>query len=620
MQQNINRTYIAGQTPNFEAYQNPQLSSGAQRIEDNTLMKQAEKTKDNPLVLVGGTVGFGAGLLWLTNLLNQQLRGDYDKTFFGKMEKWGNDIGSKKAVSAAGEKAHGLGSWIKTNIVNKSEVLRSMWNKPSMGGDMVQGQAAGTLGHLTNSTREFMELYDKNHGTEIFKDILAKTAKDPHKYSKEIKAALKAHPEALNEVMYSKDKWLKLPKFLKKGNTLGELLNKIRLTENYKSFKNPLGAKISGYSFRSLEALSNGMAAGKLAVLMQAVFLAQSLKEGIDAPKGDKFKTFAESMASFMAMMLTMGIQLKAFNAAAGMKFIGMKPENYAKYHETIQKINEAGKAGDEAAYKALKAELKNIKSAKVKFWQKPFKWAGNILSWGRIKETIRPLKAVAKPGSTAGSIGAKMKNAMNMSGYGAKMGVSYAGRFLLIATVVMSLFTDTAVKITHKIIGRPKKSILDKEKDETKTKEQEALDLQKQVEAAKAQQVQQPTPPVQNNPNIRYKEGDLLARLKNPNTQPPMQQGYSQQPNQQGAIGAQSLSNPNQPLSKPIGQPIGAQKMNNNEKEEAPEIVRTYVPNPILGPEAEINPSASRNNRIDALMRQADRAEMQAQKFLNGN
>lgn len=606
MQQNINSAYIAGRNPNFEAYNNnPQISAGAQRIEDNTLLKQAGKSKDNPLVLAGGTLGFGAGLLWITNILNNQLRGDYDKTFFGKLEKWGNEIGSKKPVADAGKKATGLGRWIKTNVINKSEILRSIWTKPSMGGPQVQSQAAGTLGHITNATREYMEFYDKAHGTKLFEDILAKTAKDSHKYADELLDAIKAHPETRDVVMKKPCWWL--PKFAVKGNTLGELSNKIRLTKNYKNIHSSLGAKMSGYTFRGLEALSNGMAAGKVAVLLQAFFLAQSLKEGMDAPKGDKFKTFMESMASFMAMMLTMGIQLKAFNAVAGMKFIGMKPENYKKYHELIDKINAAGKAGDKATHTALKTELKALKKASnVKFWQKPFKWAGNILSWGRIKETVRPVTNVVKPNAGFFSrMGNSIKNGLKLTPYGAKVGASYVGRFALIATVVMSIFTDTGVKISHMIFGRPKKSILDKEKgeDDSAKKVKEAEELQKKLieqeimrrQAEEAQKALN-NPNQFKKPNVKFKEGNILTQMKSNNGHLPA-----------SAMGAQSLGS----------QTLGAQKKDGTE---VPEIKRTYIPSPILGPEEEVSPAESRTARIDQIMRQADRAEMQAQQFLNGN
>lgn len=65
MQSNINSTYFPGQNPNFAAYpNNPQINAGAKKIEDNTLLKQAQKTQDNPAVLIGGTLGFGIPLLW----------------------------------------------------------------------------------------------------------------------------------------------------------------------------------------------------------------------------------------------------------------------------------------------------------------------------------------------------------------------------------------------------------------------------------------------------------------------------------------------------------------------------------------------------------------------------
>ena len=580
MQSNINSTYFPGQNPNFAAYpNNPQINAGAKKIEDNTLLKQAQKTQDNPAVLIGGALGFGIPLLWASSVLNKQLRGNYDDTFFGKIEQFGDRLGNKPALKSTGTKLAAFNEWFKNNVVNKSEILRSIWTKPSVGGSMAQGQATGTMGHLATSARELMEAYDKAHGTTVFKDILEKTAKDSHKYTKEIFEALKAHPETHAEFFNTSKAWVPMPKFLQKGGTLGEIYNKMRLTQNYKNITNSLGKKLSGGTFRALEALSNGMAGGKLAVALQAFFLAQSLKEGLDAPKGDRFKTFAESMASFMAMMLTMGLQLRVFNKAAGLKNIGMSPENYKKYHETSEKRNAAGKAGDEAAYKTLKAELKNIKSGKVKFWQKPFKWVGNLLSWGRIKETVRPLKSTNP-----------LKNAIKMTGYGAKIGAGYVGRFAFIATVVMSLFTDTAVKISHKIFGRPQKSILDKE-EEPKTDEQanaqQLEELKKEIEAEMA--AKQTAQAAQQAQNINYKKGDLLTNMQKPRAQQP--------------IASQSLA---------------AQSVAKTENTELPELKRTYIPSPILGPEAEISPAESRTARIDAVLRQADLAEAQAQRFFN--
>ena len=176
------------------------------------------------------------------------------------------------------------------------------------------------------------------------------------------------------------------------------------------------------------------------------------------------------------------------------------------------------------------------------------------------------------------------------MTGYGAKIGAGYVGRFAFIATVVMSLFTDTAVKISHKIFGRPQKSILDKE-EEPKTDEQanaqQLEELKKEIEAEMA--AKQTAQAAQQAQNINYKKGDLLKKKKKPRAQQP--------------IASQSLA---------------AQSVAKTENTELPELKRTYIPSPILGPEAEISPAESRTARIDAVLRQADLAEAQAQRFFN--
>ena len=45
--------------------------------------------------------------------------------------------------------------------------------------------------------------------------------------------------------------------------------------------------------------------------------------------------------------------------------------------------------------------------------------------------------------------------------------------------------------------------------------------------------------------------------------------------------------------------------------------LVRTYIPSPILGVENTIAPPMSHTAAIDAVLRQADLAEAQAQKYL---
>ena len=69
-----------------------------------------------------------------------------------------------------------------------------------------------------------------------------------------------------------------------------------------------------------------------------------------------------------------------------------------------------------------------------------------------------------------------------------------------------------------------------------------------------------------------------------------------------------------NQPVV--ANQPISATSMNKTAEENAG-IKRSYIPNATLGVENIVQPSATRNAAIDAVLKQADWAEAQAQKFL---
>ena len=84
---------------------------------------------------------------------------------------------------------------------------------------------------------------------------------------------------------------------------------------------------------RSAECLTNGMFSGKGAVLIQAFFIAQSLQEAMKAEKGEKFSTFMASFAELMAMMATIGIQMRIMNSLAGLKNIGMSEANVKQYN-----------------------------------------------------------------------------------------------------------------------------------------------------------------------------------------------------------------------------------------------------------------------------------------------
>ena len=73
-----------------------------------------------------------------------------------------------------------------------------------------------------------------------------------------------------------------------------------------------------------------------------------------------------------------------------------------------------------------------------------------------------------------------------------------------------------------------------------------------------------------------------------------------------------------NSPASQSLYQPSAATGIMQQTPEQNAGITRSYIPNPVLGVENSIAPAtAGRSAQIDAVLRQADLAEAQAQKYL---
>lgn len=91
-----------------------------------------------------------------------------------------------------------------------------------------------------------------------------------------------------------------------------------------------------------------------------------------------------------------------------------------------------------------------------LKWYQKPVKWLGNLISYGRIRETIKPLK------------NNKFATSLAKIPYGLKVGAGYAGRIALLMAVVLPIFSGTAKKLSYAIFGKPVKTL---EKERMKVK-----------------------------------------------------------------------------------------------------------------------------------------------------
>lgn len=588
------------QNANFTAMPNAAPIADKGVVQNNPILNAAANTPDNPLTFLAAAGISSAALMAINNFINNPLQTkNYDETFFKKVETFIDKYASNHKIQNGLNTLKNWGNSIK-NTANKSEILRTLFQKPGVGGSQVQSQAAGAKGHLANraieTMKKYKEYYQKTTGAEFkeFDAILNKAGKESYKYYDDIMSAIRNSSADLTKVMGKKPWWgLGL---VKNKVSLQEILNKDILIKNYKTAGTSIGKKTAGYLMRSIECLTNGMFSGKGQVLIQALMIAQSVNEASKAEKGEKFSTFMASFAELMSFLATMGIQMRVVNHLAGLKHIGMSKENVTKLHEAIEKANQAAKAGNHTEYARqlnIIDKLKDVSkttttagNTALKWYQKPVKWFGKLMSFGRVKETIKPLKT--------------NKFATNMAKipYGLKVGLGYAGRVALLMGVIIPVFSGIAKKISYAIFGKPTKTL------EKQKQMEEAGENTNQIQDGQPLQPEQQVQPLQQ-PQQTYQ-------------QPAQQVQPLQQPAQPGSL-YQQLNNRYQ------NNPMGAQAMSTTTPaatimrtpEQNAGITRSYIPSPILGVENSITPAMTRSAEIDAVLRQADLAEAQAQKYL---
>ncbi len=605
MQQNIpnipiyqNKSYAQlsqnqQQQPSFTA--GNQVSSGSSLIQNNPVLKHAEKAKENN---GGGYMAnlaiTGVGMFGLNEFLNRSLQGNYDKTMLKKMEGWIDKFAAKPKVASAIQKASVKKSALKTWL-EKSELYNTLIKKQSVGGNMVQSQAAGVKGHISTRAIDAMKKYktymEKTTGNPytVFDNAISKYGSEAHLHTNKIMATIaKAGKNGTADLSLKMTKrtWWSFGLFKNKVN-LQEILNKNQLVRNYKNIatagiKPTIGQRAVGTFMRTAECVTNGMFGGIGQVLFQAFFIASALQEARKAEKGEKVGSFAGSLLEQMSYIGAIGLQMRVVNGLAGLKNLKMNPAQFQQHQNLMSKINAAAKAGDAAAYNAGITNLKAFKSSlpKYKGMEKVANIIGKIFSFGRASEMVAPLK---------GNLAGKMA-------WGAKFGLGYIMRGAFIFGVVMPVIAGIAKNIGYAIFGRPTKTIAREKAKEKAEKEAAKNEQQPQNQPPQAVQTPQQPNPVQNpaqpqQPQAQSKPGDLVEKMKHMNENKP--------------IGAQTMT-PDSPT------PIASTDLKSPDSK----IKRTYMPNPILGPEAAVNPASSRSAQIDRIMRQADLAEAQAHKL----
>lgn len=420
------------------------------------------------------------GINLTTNLFNRHLTSqEYSKTIFGKIGNACDALMSKLSfiTNPVKNAFNGLKTFYNNHILGKSQILQSFTTPTKPVSPMVKSQAAGMRFYIVNDAIDAIKKYLgkdsslweqklRELGMNISTKSWEKIQANPVKYSKYLAKKLTTGPAATKEVVLSP--WLKFIGGARKVN-FREIGNKMQVIMG---LKNPNGKSILGKMFNkggliSLEGLTNGTMGPRAFIALNALFFAQSLKAAINAPKGEKFKTFAEEMTQLCAFLVTVPLAIKSYHALAGLKYIGMHEavKNSAGktvikstvdlFRQKIQELNSLNATGtlSKADYKTRLTEIKTLLKGNSKWYQRPLKWIGNLMSTGL--ETINPCKN--------GNILDKILYPLRRLKAGIKrQGIGRIGRIVAIAAVLMPMFSNACVKVCHKIFGRPTKSVLD--------------------------------------------------------------------------------------------------------------------------------------------------------------
>lgn len=360
--------------------------------------------------------------------------------------------------------------------------------------------------------------------------------------------------------------------------------------------KTAFGKGLLKYSNMILEGATNRVAGGKLVAIMQAGYLADVIYKTVktEGGGGEKFKSFMERFTEMISFFVCMPFALKLMHHIGGLQYIGMDKQKLDAYRKALKLHNETAMAGgfkDKAAWKASRNNLKTLRNAGIKNpFTKLLKSIGRTVTVGL--EQIRPYdkKAVVRNG-----VFDKIKDLFRHPKFGMKQMAGYPMRIILGMMILLPMFNKIAVKGSHLLFGKPKKSILDEGKEEEAAKKQaEALQAQQLQQMQQAQQQAQQQTTTQTSQNTRTISGqqspsNLLNRYKN-------------QP-QNGAQNTTTTA-------------TTTNTVNNTPANKPTEPVRTYIPSP----QGVVVNNQTDTSAADAAMMRANNAEKIALQTLKMN
>ncbi len=582
-----------------------------QSTDENPAVKAAQNTGQDPKVLAGA-VGIWVLLKSIVKPINKAISGKYEDSLLGKIGSFGDRVSDALHLDAITSKTNGISKWAKNNRLTK---YFSSTYKTTPKNAFASSMANGTLGELANDASsvikacqdqkiDLTKFFNKADLDDILKEPLKNTdkiinglknagAKDFVEFGGKFKLPFIGDVSlpVFKRKVYFTELANKLTAVGKKGPQT-VIKNGVKIVENAAEAgaKSGLGKNLSKGFLRTLEGLTNGMAGGPAAILIQAFCFAQATKAAIQAPKGEKLSTFTESVFQDLGYYLVGSSSINLLSRAGGNKYRGMSEAALKEYKTILKATNESIANGANVDVKLVKRQLKDLLKGKsktqigetfakqysLKFWEKPLKFVGKLFGSGldKIDPVIKSsdnflVKTFKKLGSKAKGF---------PGGF---------GRFALAMFVITPALVKPIVKLSHLLFGRPTKSVLDKE--DTKTTAPIASD----PNAPNTQ----PGSVNTNGSSSNYL--DMFANQPKPQVQNPVNP-------------AAPINQQDQPLN-PIDE-IPARKIKKDKDSEnnSNEPVRTYVPSSVPTEFAE---STENYSQINDIMRKAEVLEREVLK-----
>ena len=363
---------------------------------------------------------------------------------------------------------------------------------------------------LLGYKQDFIEHIYKTRGTAGLEKIayakkVRKMGFDSVEAFESVKKDIVAHPDKVMEALEkaTKNGDIKVS-IWKKGGNFGKFMHhmfgrEVSFKEYLNKYKaalgkgNPtaLGRALPKALSWFLEGCTNRFAGGKIAVAMQAGIFADMLIHTLKAPKGEKGKTLAERFVNDFTYFMAMPLGIVAMHKVGGLKYAGMTVEQVEKFRAAREAFNNDVKAGllsDKKAYKARKTELKKMLKANVKNpITKLFKKIGGFINIGN--ETLLARRSTAKWNL----------NFLRKSGNFFRNLAGVPLRIAIPLAIVSPFLAKLTTKGAHAIFGKPTKSVLDEDKEETPKDPQISPEQQKALQEAllKAAQAQNQPPRV---------------------------------------------------------------------------------------------------------------------------